>query len=246
MSNIIITAEDAYKAFLRGIRKYSTTTVTPVFFNSFFNDCMLEWVKEKLPLEEFNQKRIDDLSPLRIITDGGTTTGRYTELKGTSYVWDIPTEYNSLSSASMPMASVTYSGHASLYPLYLHGLNAMFRIDDDDEWEDADIMRSDKKPKSGKNPYREPSESLLYYERVGNTIMLYGSSLAYYQLRLEYIRYPKIFNYSTTTSSCVDPEFAPSQNKEIVDLAVRKYLEIIQDPRYKSFLQEEVIRSKSN
>ena len=246
MSNIIITAEDAYKAFLRGIRKYSTTTVKPVFFNPFFNECMLDWVKTKLPLEEFNQKRIDDLEKLRIVTDG--TAYGYSAIQaypvGTD-MFKIPSVYTQPVSG-LPSSAIESGNRVTVYPLYMHGLNAMFKLTADVDWKDASIMRSDKRAVSANNPYREPTNTNKYYEVINDRIRLIGSTAGEDQMRLEYIRYPYMYNYSTTASEVVNPEFLPSQNKEIVDVAIRKYLEIIQDPRYKSFLQEEVIRSSGN
>lgn len=246
MSNMIITAEDAYKAFLRGIRKYSTTTVKPVFFNPFFNDAIIEWVKGKLPLEEFNQKRIDDLEKLRVVTDGSiygeTAIAAYPT---GSYIFPVPSVY-SVTTLGYPKSDVSYGIKSSRYPLYMHGLNAMFKKTTDSEWKNASIMRSDKRAVSVGNPYREPSNTNRYYEVINDRIRLIGSTAVENIMRLEYIRYPRLYNYSITLSECVNPEFLPSQNKEIVDIAIRKYLEIIQDPRYKSFLQEEVIRSNSN
>ena len=248
MSNLIITAEDTYRSFLRGIRQSSLSVIKPKYWNPFINEVQLQWVKSKLPMIEFTQKRIDDLERLRVVTDGSSLAGAFMPLTGTGLgVFQIPSQYTQESQGIL-LAS-------NNYPLYLHGLNASFRkcvptskpqIDPGiidltcSEWIPAKIRKSDKTVMLAGNPYRLPTKDRLYFERIKGEIRLIGGSNEN-QLRLEYFRYPQTINYGTGT---LDPEFAPSQNQEIVDSAVRIYLERTMAPRYKSFLQEEMIKSQ--
>lgn len=248
MSNVIFSASDLYQSFLRDIRKYRTTTVVPNLWNPFINECAIDWVKSKLPLVEFSQKRIDDLGFMRIVTDGSSTAGCYAVVQELSdNVWEIPLIYNNTSSGTLySIVTSTHNGNSvpTTYPLYLHGLNASFKLEGDNLWTPARILKSDKRVFINEHYYRKPKSDRLYFEVINNTIRLIGNDRGLDQLRLEYIRYPKLINYDVTGANTLDPEFNPSQNNEIKNLAVRRYLEIIQDPRYKSFLNEEGIRAQ--
>ena len=100
----------------------------------------------------------------------------------------------------------------------------------------------------------------MYYEiKGGKKDLITGTSSTGDSMRLEYIRYPRRIFYDSTNSTeqtgptytytagsgCVNCELSEQQRQEIVDIAVREYLERIKDPRYKSFLQEEAIKSQS-
>lgn len=238
MNLVILTAEDMYYLFLDGIRKMYNTTVKPDVFNRIINDSQLDWVKGKLPQAEFNQKRIDDIEVLRVVTDGGSMYASYDILSDVGdYIFDIPTLYSTITSGSL-LSNI----NGVNYPLYLHGLNAMFKKRDGDTWLRARIRRSDRTVMLDDNPFRSPSDDRLYFEQIKNQIRLIGGE--YDNLRLEYYRYPRIITYSATELSNIDPEFNPGQNKEIVEIAVKTYIERTTDPRYKSFLQEMMIRSQ--
>lgn len=240
MSNIILSSEDMYKAFLRGIRKSNTSVILPAYWNPFINEVQLQWVKSKLPMVEFSQKRIDDLAPLRVVTDGGTMTNSYDPITAEHPgVFLIPIDYYEIS-RGYPIAAMP--NEKEDLPLYLHGLNVMVRLNSG-TWKPCKIRKSDKTVMLDENPYRVPSANRIYFERIKNQIHIIGGSLEN-KLRLEYIRYPKTINYSTSIQSNIDPELQPSQNQEVTDMAIRTYLERIMDPRYKSFLQEEMIKSQ--
>ena len=67
---MLLTTEDNYKYFQDGIKKEQTSTVKPFLFNRIANDAQDIWLSEKVTEIEINQKRIDDLEVLRLVTDG--------------------------------------------------------------------------------------------------------------------------------------------------------------------------------
>jgi hypothetical protein len=237
--NIIATTGDIYRAFLRGIRKENTSVVKPSLFNPFINEVLLEVVKGKLPQAEFSQKRIDDLSVLRVVTDGGRLHGSRPVINESSPgVFDLPVSFENTASGQ-PM-----DDRFANYPLYLHGINASFRRRDSVQWRGAVLRKSDKTVMMEDNPYRRPTKDRLYFELISGQIRLVGGDQED-TLRLEYYRYPRIINFSTTPGETIDPEFNPSFNQEVTETAIRRYLERVADPRYRSFLQEEMLRSQS-
>ena len=223
MANLIITAEDAYRKFLQGIRKVANHTVTPLEWESWHGDATLDWMRQKLPLAEFNQKRIDDLEKFVVLTDGSN----YLVISGSGGTFAVPSAYTSMTTAGLLM-----SGN---YPLYLHGLRVTFIGDDNGLEFEAHVRRSEQAGVMTWNKYRKPNYGRPYYQYRNDVISLIGRTSG--QMILEYYRYPVLVSYLNK----VDPETNPVQNEEIVEIAVRLFLENRGDPRYKSKLQEMMV-----
>jgi hypothetical protein len=239
MNNVIITAEDAYNKFLIDVRRWYTGQVTPDMFSWFWNDAQLESIKSKLPLIEFNQKRIDDIEILRCITDGSSIGFPFIASSDTN-IFPLPSKLIAQDSKGQMYATISGEN----YPLYLHGLLASF-VDGNGIVKPAWILRSDQKAISFVNPYRMPSPTRLLYEHVNGHIRMLGIPSS--QMRLEYYRYPKLMKYDEDTpANSIDPEFNPSMNQEITDVAVKSFLENRQNPRYKSQLQEFMLKAQHN
>lgn len=212
---ILDTAESMYKYFLTEVRKERTIVITPAAWTELINIAAIDWVKTKLPLAEFNQKRIDDLEAVKVLTDGiseAIITSSYTNQ------FEIPYDDGTL-------------------PKYLHGLSASFGYTTSttkpvvlDRHIAGKILRSDKRVVNDGNPYRQASnETFAYYEQRGGYIFCMPESLEWNKLILEYYSYPKEIIFSTTEDQV--GSFQPSQNKEIVDMAVTRYLEKVSDQR---------------
>lgn len=262
---MLSTTVDMYKAFLDGIKKSEAATVIPSVFNRIINDWgQDEWISKNAMVPELNQKQIDDLSQIRVVTDdefivSGTLMRPIGPDTGKDYQFTIPKD---------PTANINYQqldGNTGTqnYPRYLRLLNVMFKLSYVDnecdlegvsDWIGAEIMRSDQRIVILDNPLRRPKDNRLYYEMLEDKIRLItGTSSTGYAMRLEYFRYPvEIFinesNLSDTgnpATGSVNCEFQSQQRKEIVDIAVRTYLERVKDPRYQSFLNEELIKSQN-
>lgn len=243
---MLVTTEDMYKATLFSLQKENIGTVYPDYWNALINVAYNEWIDMKADEVELNQKRIDDLEVLRVVTDGvyqynGTTIQ---PISGT-YTSPI-TEFELVPSG---------------YPTYRRMLNAMFKIvyinndcyDDNtvSDWLGGKIMRSDERSVSMRNPYRKPKDSRLYYEIINNVIRLETGTDSYgSQARIEYIRQPDSIYYNETnpadtgdpTTGSVNCELAEKQKREIVDLAARIYIERVKDERYQTLLNEFMLK----
>jgi len=216
---VIITAEDAYLKFLQGIRKVANRTVPPDQFDSWWNDGTLDWLRQKLPTAEFNQKRIDDLARFIVLTDGSDV------ISGTNNIFNLPTTYTAITAGKL-MSDSRY--------LYLQGLRVTFLDPDTGEEFYADIKKAEMSNVMTWSPYRKITAKRPYFERIGDTIRLLGRNSN--SMILEYYRYPALVSYNS-----INPETSPSQSEEIVQVAVRLFLENRGDPRYKSKLQEMMV-----
>jgi len=264
---MLTTTLDLYRAFLDGIKKVDTTTVTPEVFNRIVNDWgQDEWISKNAMLPELNQKQIDDLAVIRVATDGvqlvsAILMNNMRPDTGSSYVFTLPLD----ESVNINNISNTGAPSTQKYPKYLKLLNVMFKLTYGTTnecgltgvsgWLKARVMRSDQRTVILDNPLRTPLDSRLYYEILNDKLRLITTTNSTgYAMRLEYFRYPRsiFFNKSNPAvegtnpaTGCVNCEFGPQQRKEIVDIAIRTYLERVKDPRYQSFLNEEFIKSQS-
>ena len=220
MATVIITAEDAYRKFLQGIRKVANRTVTPTEFDSWFNDATMDWLRQKLPMGEFNQKRQDDLSRFIVLTDGSDA------IAGVDNIFNLPSVYTATTNGRL-MSGGRY--------LYLYGLSVTFLDIDSLEEFSASLKRSENRDVMLWSPYRKVTKKRPYFQRIGDTIRLYGRDAS--SMILEYYRYPSLVSYTDS----IKPETNPAQSEEIVQIAVRLFLENRGDPRYKSKLQEMMV-----
>jgi len=212
---ILDTAEKMYKYFLTEVRKERTVVITPSDWTTFINLVVIDWIKTKLPLLEFNQKRIDDLEAIKVLTDGVSAT--------------------ILTKVADNQFAIPYN-HATL-PKYLYGLSAEFGYSTSSSIPvnltrrvAGKILRSDRRVNYGNNPYRQPKDDLfIYFEQRGGYIYCIPESLEWNKLILEYYSYPTDIVYSSTIDEA--GSFHPTQNKEIIDMAVTRYLERVSDQR---------------
>ncbi len=247
------TAESMYKYFLSIIRKERTTTISPQKWNEWMDSTLLDWVKTKLPTNQFNQKRIDDLEILKVLTDGQ----QYDIIK-------VVTDKENL-------FKIPYN--TSELPSYMHGLSVAFEwkspADSSETDGDGDspspiltpeafepeptpvfrktyrvggkVFRSDNRVVIMDNPFRLPDDTtFVYFENRGSHIYAITKGENYTGMVLEYYKYPEKINYDPEGEDSTAGSFQLSQNQEVVELAARKYLERITDPRYQSYTQEQM------
>jgi hypothetical protein len=224
MATVIITAEDAYNKFLQGIRKVAQRTVPPDQFESWYADATLDWLRQKFPTAEFNQKRIDDMEKFFVVTDGVD----YPIITGSANQFTVPSVANSM------IGNMLGSG---AYPLYCYGLYAQFK-DANGAIFGATVARADQANTMLWDHYRKPTAKRCYFEYRKDVIHLLGGTST--EMILGYYRYPVMVSFTNS----IDPETSPSQSEEIVQIAVRLFLENRGDPRYKSKLQEMMVTAQ--
>jgi hypothetical protein len=211
------TAESMYKYFLSEIRKSRTIVITPSQWTAFVNPVLIDWVKTKLPEVEFNQKRIDDLEAIKVLTDGVSN--------------------NILTATSLNTFDIPLDGIA--LPKYMYGLSAAFGYTTSttkpvvlDRSVAGKILRANQRVVYGLNPYRQPDDvTYIYFEQRGGKIYCTPKALEWNKLILEYYSYPVEIFYEGISSTDNAGSFEPIQNKEIIDMAVTRYLEKASDQR---------------
>jgi len=203
-----------YKATLYGIKKEATSTLKPDAWYMLINSAYEEWFKDKTTGVEFNEKRIEDLR-------GFITT---------ALISPYPLPISNTFQIPSTVFRVLKREFKIQYVNNICGLTGV------SEWKEAEFKRADIKASS----YRKPSDKKLYYEIEGSTITLLTGTQSYgTQMRLRYIKKPiPITNYQQ-----VGPyELSENNMREVVEIAIRQYLERAKDERYQSFLREEAIR----
>jgi hypothetical protein len=211
----IVTAQDMYTAVLDGIFKSKTGTLYPDEFERLINKTQLEYVQNKLTQEEENQKRTDDLREIRVLSP------------------DIPP--SSLNTFPLPYSA------GNKPPGYLYLLAANFKLNYINNvcgltgvsgYLMAKTMKSDwNENELMKDPYNRPKDDKLYFKVIGdNVILITGTNSTGAFMQIDYYRYPR----DISVTSSIDCELAVHVRQEIVDIAIRKYLQEVQDPRYQT------------
>lgn len=268
---MLSTANEIFLSFLDGIRKSHTTTVKPEKFARIWNEwAMPEWINSNTSLREgveLSQKQIDDLSNIRKIYIMEPVTwspkGQNTAFRK-PYDGETATIIDELSGAPITGAPVNYlralnvmfrldydsrSGWDSYNETYHGGQEC--GLTGESDWFNAGWLRSTYLKSNVESivmssPYRKPKDSRLYHRIVGNYIQMISDPWignAATKMRLDFLYYPSEMTYTTQLGLLYDDrEFWPYQITEIIQIAVRLYLERTQSPRWQSFFQEDIAK----
>lgn len=90
------------------------------------------------------------------------------------------------------------------------------------------------------NPHRKPNDKRVYYFQVGDKVVQSPRNNNILFARLYYLSRPEPIIYHQDSPK--DGNLLPEQNKEVVDICVRVFLERTKDERYQSNLMEENIK----
>lgn len=247
-----MTALKTYQLFLEGIRKGKTRSFPPELFNPFINKVAREWLKGKITEFQQNSKRIDDIDLLYVKTDGID----YPEIQIADYingvsVFDFP---------GLQTQEINQIPHSQImdafYPLSFRLIQVIAKING----KSIECRYLDSH-KSLNNKYQKVSNDVIYYEMDNRRVRVYATERVP-SIVLNYIRQPRPFNFNpsyvnveydqseekniTPETSSTAFEYGDEQVDEIIDDAVRVFLERNADKRYQSFLNEEKIKSVNN
>lgn len=248
------TVADIYRDFLKEIKKSNIATVPVSRFNIIINDAYTLWYREKSNEIDIDQKRIDDLKELVVITNGyysfeGNVLSPLTPIVAGQNVFPLP---KSLDNDYRVSISGVY------YPNYRRMLNVQFRYiyngdpcypnGEISPWIPGKPLKTNQKNEIRKNPFRMPDRSNLYYQLRNNTVELWlGDDVSNipHSMLIEYVKYPRKINYDhTDPTNDVMCELQSDQIREIVEIAARTYLQETSDPRYNTEINENVLSNK--
>ncbi len=210
------TAKEVYQAVLDGIKKESTAVLTPPAFNRLINvDAMTQWLNEKAPKGEFDQDVVDDLRNLFKQSDP-------IDKEPGKFSFELPKDYFRLK-AVMFKLEIKQGKYSDWIPAYR--------------------MRSNSFSVSGVNPFRKPKKTRLYYMQQGNYILNIPETENVAKAQVFYYARPKPIVYDTAGMH-QDGNLEKEQKKEIVDIAVRIFLERVKEERYQTQLTEEALKNQ--
>ena len=223
----MVTATEVYKAVLAELKHYNTTSMTPDEFNYHIWIAELEYVKNRYRAHEQHQKQIDDLSVIKVVTDGVASypnplVNEGPAVAGKEYV-TLPTDYLHLLAVSV---RVRYKGVPCKTDNTLSDYTA------------ATHLKDDLRYVVGDDYYKKPIAEWpnLYYDQRGNKLTFNCGSSVVQDVMIAYLRVPQRIFFDVAGVNHVDSEFAWPQTLEIVKHCVISYLETIRDPRVQSML----------
>ena len=221
-----------YKQFLDGIKKESTSTVTPDAFNRLFNKIQLDVIVSKLSKTELESKRIEDLSQLlqyKIISPDVVGSNNFTIPRTGEFGFAHSPSDKILKLLNVAF-KIVYEGHECIN-------------DSESGYISAEYLRTDEKYSIFNNPFRVPTLSppytRIYYQLYENriTVIFSNNTVDSFasKMKIEYYRYPIKFNFDKNNpDESIDCEFKDELCQEIIDHTVMYYLENITDPNFQS------------
>lgn len=217
------SAIEMYEAVLYGINKEKTSSLTPREFELLVNDSQLEWVKNKYHQVEETQKRVDDLRDLKQISNLLPISQNEFQLP----IVDNPLVkglhgYLFMLSAGFKLQYVNSTCGTGISTIFLP----------------SRIMRSDERFAQSRDPFGKPSDKRLFYEIVVDKMILYTGTQSFStEAEIIYLRHPQDILIISGLQDC---ELPVEARKEIVDIAIRKYLEITENPRWQSKTADQI------
>lgn len=217
---MLTTITDMYHSFLDGIKKESTTTVTPSRFNRMINTAQLLWEmvnikdveREQFDIDRFRNILVSEEVPVSTTANMFPLSSAYLRLLSTQF----KVQWNSTS---------CYDGISEFLP--------------------GNYLKTNNISVSKVNPYRRTNQNRLHYRQIEQNIeFIENPHCTPIICKIEYLRYAQDMLFvAVGSTSNVDCELPITARQEIVDIAVRIHLERVLDPRYKSYLNEYVINA---
>lgn len=232
---MITTVADMYRYFLAGLNKGNAGTVTPLQFNVIINAATATYLAQKADRMEGDQRVQDTLRmlippPAQFLNQGPAQPG--------FEYFDLP--YN----ANAPAG--TSKGYYRMVSVALHLMRpgnppAPVPCSAPNGWAPARPLKRDARHTVLQDPFMSPTDlEPYYYLTEDNRIKVLTDGTSYADKALvEYLRYP----VEVDAVNNINPELPGAINVEIVDNAIREYLEIIESRRYQSQVSEQRLKA---
>ena len=257
-------------------KEYTGIVIPAVFNRIINDWAQVEWMRQNVSHVEgveITQKQIDDLQVLMVVCDGNIpilTSPLNPIAPIATNVFPVPDLPSgpTASPVGYTIGLQSYPAGVMQYPRLFRFLSVLFKINyvnnecdltGISDWLEANIMRSDRESVIMNSVYRKPKDSRLYYRQVNRQVQLITGTQSYgVAMNLKYIRWPRSIFFDeqnqddvatadyTPGNGSINCELPSEIRKEIVDIAVRTYLERVRDPRYQSYLNDVMIRSQAN
>lgn len=110
----------------------------------------------------------------------------------------------------------------------------------------AKRMKPDSLSVMAVNPHRTPNDKRIYYFQMGNKIINKPRNKNVSHATLFYLSRPNPIIYNIREEFQQHGNLLIEQNKEVVDICVRIFLERVKEERYQSILTEEAIKNQKS
>ena len=219
----MMTGDLVYEAVLRELKNEYTTTITPSEFNYHIRVAQIEYTKTRYWAWDQHQKSIEDLSALKVVTNGiGGMPSPLSNMGSTapnSQWTNSPQDLQHLLSVS---AICIYQGEPCRKNGSLSDPIACTYLADDK----MNLVRSDyySKPR--------PEFPCLYYYQADNKFYFWAGTSIAHKVILSYQRYMTPIEVDPVTGANVTgSELGDMQTYEIVKWCALSYLEKIEEAR---------------
>lgn len=222
------TVSQMYAYFLERLNKANAGTVAPAEFDVLINGATMAYLNQKADQLEGDQRLQDTLRvlippPLTVFNTGTPVPGG--EIFLLPYV---PVAPPGTSKGYFRMVSVAVR---LMRPSVPPTPPTPVPCSSPDGWVPATPLKRDARHTIKRDPFDSPTDLEPYYFTTGSQMRVVADPLSFADRALiEYLRYPAAVSIVTN----VDPELPAAINTEIVDLALRRQLEVIESQRFQT------------
>lgn len=239
------TPSDMYDSVLLRLRKWHNASLSQTEFEELINDAQMFYLNQRADEWEFNQKRIDDLGDLKKAAVLIPTNKPLNE-------FDFQNPAVIQGGGALTDLAPAVSGRYGYYRMGVVGIELDYKDNpcypdgvpdsDSDEFVDwiwTKPMRSDHKLKSKENYYHKPQDDRIYYDIIGGNgvgkvmKVINGTRSRANRAYVEYLVHPRTIVINTP-SVVTDVDLPMHARREVVEIAVMRYLERSESPRLKT------------
>jgi len=238
----VTTYTELYDYVLEGINKEETGSLTDTEFEVLINDAQYEYLTTRAEQAELGQKRTDDLRSLKRQTIFILAPPAYIlDFQDTAVELIDDTPAVAGQHGYFRMLNVAVELYYKNNPCYSDGVQVP------ELWHKTKPVNSDKLMEIRRDYYNRPTDERLYYDLRGDIALLSRTVMEVItdtdstanRIRLEYFVHPRTILRTNNTIAGIDlPLHA---RREVCEIAIRKYIDRMESPRYQTQLYEKSI-----
>lgn len=260
-----------YNEFLSAIRKDRSGTCPPDRFNIFYNEALLQWKDEQAKFLNLGQRRIDDMSYLKVGLDGIENNMLYTEKQlGDDANTELVKKVDDYTYTFKKPDGVNVKDHnGNVHPRYWRLGDVYFSIKDNNMdgystnsqlWIPGSVKVEGVKGHDLKSRYNGSNHYSVPVE-VGRGVFIFRVNKPILAVKLTYLQMPQLLFFDKSKFDDVElsanPNFengkgsvntnlSDDAKREIVRMAAKMFLENSASQRYQTFSHEDYLQKLSS
>lgn len=221
--NSLTTVKDIFEAFLQGIRKHKTGTVTIELFNAIMADALFKWKSSADDTLDANAKNVEDFRMLRSFESIIFTTDGDDKFDTGNKSFTLPEDYFRRCAMAVTLYDTVNDETYTAVP--------------------NNYIKMNRRNKILNDPFDKPSCIYgVYFSYKSNHIVWdLPTGFELKEVEFDYLNQPPEILYEPTDEAKTYPYLLQDQKREIINVAIRIFLEEGSDERYSSYVNEQFL-----